>query len=115
MRLEKVWDGFEEIIQIGRRLAWLETHNKAVRAWDGSQEELRSLADDVQAGLLNPSQVHGRAMDAPPVRSPHAIDRGRSRDRDRYRIFYRHLKKYQVASENSIKAPIRLQNPRELS
>jgi len=55
MRLEKVWDGFEEIIEIGRRLAGSKSHNEAVRAWDGSQEELRSLADDVQASLLNPS------------------------------------------------------------
>jgi len=55
MRLEKVWDGFKEIIQIGRWLARPESHNEAVRAWDGSQEELRPLADDVQAGLLNPS------------------------------------------------------------
>jgi len=55
MRLEKVWDGFQEIIQIGRWLARSESYNEAVRAWDGSQEELRSLADDVQAGLLNPS------------------------------------------------------------
>lgn len=55
MRLEKVWDGFEKIIEIGRRLARFEPHNEAVRAWDGSQEELRSLADDVQAGLLDPS------------------------------------------------------------
>ena len=78
MRLEKVWNCLQEIIQIGRWLAWLEPHNEAVRAWDGSQEELRSLADDVQAGLLNPSQVHGRAVDAPPVRSPHAVDRGRA-------------------------------------
>ena len=78
MRLEKVWDGFQEIIQIGRWLARSESYNEAVRAWDGSQEELWSLADDVQASLLNPPQVHGRAMDAPPVRSPHAVDRGRA-------------------------------------
>jgi len=55
MRLEKVWDGFQEIIQIGRWLAWPQPYNEAVRAWDGSQEELRSLANDVQASLLNPS------------------------------------------------------------
>lgn len=55
MRLEKVRNSLNHIIQVRHGLARSEPYNEAVRAWDGSQEELRSLADDVQAGLLNPS------------------------------------------------------------
>lgn len=55
MRLEKVWDGFEEIIEIGRRLDRPESYNEVVMAWDGLQEETRPLADNMQPGLFNPS------------------------------------------------------------
>ena len=54
IRLEKVWDGFEEIIKIGRRLDRPKPYNEVVMAWNGLQEESRPLADDVQPGLLDP-------------------------------------------------------------